>query len=96
MKKLIILTLILSTNLLHAEDHPCKAIKEKCEAAGFAKGKHKEHKGLAMDCMKPLFEGKSVDGVSVSSDEITACKEKREKHKARKAKKDLTHKNDKQ
>lgn len=53
---------------------PCKKIHEACESAGFAKGKHKEGKGIMWDCMKPLMDGKTVEGVSVTAEDLEACK----------------------
>ena len=72
---------------LHAEEsknHPCEKIKTACESAGFVKGDHKEKKGLYIDCMKPLLEGQSVAGVTITSEDVSACKEKRAKHKEKK------------
>lgn len=73
---------------LHAEDlkkYPCKKIKEACETAGFKKGDHKkDNKGLYIDCMKPLMAGQTVAGVTVSTDDVSACKDKQAKHKAKK------------
>ena len=34
--------------------------------------------------MKPLLEGQSVTGVTVSADDISACKTKQAEHKAKK------------
>ena len=64
------------------ENHPCKAIKAACEAAGFKKGGHKEgNKGLWKDCVGPLKDGKTVAGVNVTPEQVAACKAKREKYK---------------
>jgi hypothetical protein len=63
-------------------NHPCKKVKEACQAAGFTKGAHKENgKGLFMDCMKPLREGKTVEGVTIAPADLNACKAKKEAHK---------------
>lgn len=67
--------------------HPCETIKKACEAAGFQKGKHKDGKGLFIDCMGKLAKGESVPGVTVSQDDINACKTKHEAHKAEHEKK---------
>lgn len=101
--KLIALSLATLLSLtLHAEDkkekdtnHPCVKIKTACESAGFIKGKHKEKKGLHLDCMKPLLEGKTVEGVSVSSEDISACKTKQAEHKAKKEAKKVETKEEK-
>lgn len=87
-KTLLTLSLVslLSFNLF-AEDtknHPCQKIKSACEAAGFKKGDHKDKKGLFLDCMNPLLEGQSVAGVTVNSEDISACKVKKAEHKAKK------------
>ena len=88
--KLIALSLasLLSFSLFAAEDaknHPCQKIKAACESAGFVKNGHKDNKkGLHVDCMKPLLEGQSVTGVTVSADDISACKTKQAEHKAKK------------
>ena len=57
--------------------HPCKAVEQACEAAGFQRGMHKKDgKGLFLDCMRPLKEGKTVAGVNISADVVNACKAK--------------------
>ena len=63
------------------KNHPCKAIKEACEAAGFKVGDHKDKKGLWKDCIEPIKAGQTVAGVTVSAAEIEACKAKKESHK---------------
>ena len=71
-----------------AEGHkegPCRKIKEACEAAGFMPKGHKQKKGLMADCMKPIIEGGTVEGVTVSPEDVQACKEKRDARKAKKA-----------
>ncbi len=79
---------MLAVSQIFASDEkskPCMEVKKACESAGFAKGKHKDGgKGLYKDCMQKLAAGESVEGVTVSADVIAACKEKREKHKAKK------------
>ena len=58
---------------------PCKQIAQACMQAGFVKGGHKDGKGLKMDCMKPIMDGKAVTGVTVAADTVASCKEKRAK-----------------
>ena len=57
------------------KDRPCMKIEQACEAAGFAKGKAKEGKGLVVNCMNPILEGKSVPGVTIDETTIQACKD---------------------
>ena len=89
-KKLIVLSLLSLLSLsLYAEEkheasHPCMQIKSACAAAGFTKGDHKNKKGLHLDCMKPILDGQTVAGVTVSADVISACKSKQAEHKAKK------------
>jgi hypothetical protein len=56
---------------------PCRALREAaidaCSAAHFEKGKHKERRGLFKDCVKPLTEGKAVEGVTIDPALVTAC-----------------------
>lgn len=91
MKKLILTLICLSfTAPAFAEkegkDHPCRKIKEACEAAGYKKGGHKDGgKGLHVDCMKKLREGQTVEGVNVSAEDLAACKEKAAEHMAKKS-----------
>lgn len=69
----------------HKGDHPCAKLHEACKAAGYVKGAHKSNgKGMVLDCMKPLLEGKSVEGVTASAEDIAACKSKRESFKDKK------------
>lgn len=88
MKKLILIaaSLSLTSGVAFAhgnEEHhegPCKKIAEACETAGFKKGEHeKNHKGLWLDCIRPLMDGKKVAGVNVTDGEIKACHEMKEK-----------------
>ena len=67
-----------------AKEGPCKPIMKACHDAGYTKGGHKEGtKGLMVDCMKPVLEGKAVAGVNVSAEQVSACKEKAEERKAK-------------
>jgi hypothetical protein len=43
---------------------PCKSLREACKSAGFEMGKHKEGKGLMMDCMGKIAKGEKVDGLT--------------------------------
>jgi hypothetical protein len=84
---LLLLSMIISSQLFSeekAENHPCKNIKAACEAAGFTKGDHKNKKGLAMDCMKPIMEGQSVAGVTIAAGDVEACKAKKAERKSHK------------
>lgn len=62
-------------------DHPCKEIKEACEAAGFKKGEHKDGKGLWKDCIDKVAKGETVTGVTISAEAVAACKSKHEMRK---------------
>jgi hypothetical protein len=71
-----------------ADKHPCHAIHEACEKAGFVKGGHKDGgKGLFVDCLAKIKKGESVPGVTVKPEDIQACKDKREEKREEKAKK---------
>jgi hypothetical protein len=83
MKSLITAMLILGSVSVFAStegSHPCKEIKAACETAGFKKGDHKEKKGLYKDCVQPIMAGQTVPGVTVASDVVTACKDKKVAH----------------
>ena len=65
---------------------PCKEIKTACEAGGFTKGAHKKtERGLFVDCIKKVMNGETVEGVSVTADQVTSCKARKEKHAAKRA-----------
>lgn len=68
------------------KERPCKIIKDACEAAGFFRGGHKEGKGLFKDCIAKLKAGQAVTGVTVSTETVSACQNKREGSKTRKQK----------
>jgi hypothetical protein len=69
-----------------AVSHPCKEIRAACEAGGYAKGAHKTTgKGLFKDCMKKIMAGETVAGVSVTSDQVSACRARKDKRAARRA-----------
>lgn len=96
MKSALLLGVLLSFSgfayaeeMKEAKDHPCKEIKEACEAGGFKKGGHKEGgKGLHVDCMKKLMDGETVAGVTIDAAKLSACKERKVEHKAKKAAKE--------
>ncbi|MBS2032515.1 MAG: hypothetical protein JST54_31875 [Deltaproteobacteria bacterium] len=58
-------------------DHPCKRVEAACAAAGFVKGGAKLGKGLAKNCMEPLFAGVQVPGVVVAPADVQACAAKK-------------------
>lgn len=62
------------------DKHPCHKLKKEaiaaCEKAGYVKGEHKEKKGLFMDCVEPIMQGKSVANVSVDSNLVQECQAK--------------------
>jgi len=62
-----------------AADHPCKQIQTACSAAGFVKGDHKDHKGLFLDCVKPIRAGQTVAGVTIDPNTVQACNAKKAK-----------------
>jgi hypothetical protein len=85
----ILSVLVLASSLVafsaSAGTTPCKDIKSACEAGGFTKGGHKkDNKGLYKDCMQKVMAGETVPGVTVTADQVTACKAKKEKHHAAK------------
>jgi hypothetical protein len=87
MSKIIFAMIVFSFGITFAQEEtskPCLEIKKACESAGYIKGKHKEGKGLFKDCMQKLANGEPVEGVSVSADSISACKEKRSDRKENK------------
>lgn len=66
----------------NAGDHPCEAIKKACEGAGFIKGQAKEGKGLWVDCINPIIQGKAqpekaqIKLPTVDGSAVAACKAK--------------------
>lgn len=81
---LALMTLALTTPAFAEGSHPCKQIVSACEAAGFTKGGHKNKKGLWKDCVGPIKNGKTVEGVTVDSKIIDGCKAKAEERKEKK------------
>lgn len=91
MKKALIIAgvsfLVLFANSVFAADaattanattatHPCKPIITACKAAGFFKGGKNQGKGLFVNCLKPILDGKAVAGVVVNPTDVPACKAK--------------------
>ena len=74
------MTLVATTEKV---EHPCKMMKSACEAAGY-KVRGAAGKGMARDCMNPLLNGKTVEGVTVEASTIEACKERQANAKAKK------------
>lgn len=58
------------------KDGPCHKVIEACKSAGYYKGGQKEKKGLYRDCWDNLVVGKTVKGVTVSPELLSACKTK--------------------
>lgn len=98
MKKLILIVAMLAVSQVFAEveknekneakEHkPCLEMKKACESAGFIKGKRSDGKSLYKDCIFKLNKGEIVQGVSVSTEVVAACKQKRQEHLEHKAKK---------
>ena len=62
---------------------PCGEIVATCEAAGFVRGDYKTGKGLEVDCIAPIMQGRTepVSGrlplPQVSPDLVAACKARR-------------------
>lgn len=62
---------------------PCLQIKKACENVGFAKKQAKEGKGLWVDCVNPIMQGKAqpskavIKLPTVDASLISACKAKR-------------------
>ena len=67
--------------------HPggsCRQIVQACEAAGYAKGAHRsDGKGLYLDCLDPILDGKPVDGLTVDPAVVSDCQAKRAKRRAK-------------
>lgn len=66
----------------------CEKVSAACESAGFKAGTHKDGgKGLWIDCIKPLADGKTISGVSgITADEAKACADSsKDVRKARRA-----------
>ena len=55
---------------------PCEAIEKACKAAGFYKGGNVSGKGLYLNCLQPIIEGKTVPNVTVSEADIKTCQVK--------------------
>jgi hypothetical protein len=91
MKKLMMILTVLACSNVFAEgdkenhgSKPCLEVKKACESAGFKKGDHKDGKGLYKDCMQKLANGETVAGVSVTPEQVSACKVKHEERKEHK------------
>ncbi len=76
------LTVILTHNAHSAEapegaSGPCMKIMEACKAAGYNKLILNEKKSLSKNCLQPLLNEQKVEGVSVDSKDLAACKAKK-------------------
>lgn len=88
---LVLASAVFAFSATAGETAPCKEIKSACEAGGFVKGGHKKDgKGLFRDCMKKIMAGETVPGITVTPEQVSACKAKKEKHVAAKAAKPST------
>ena len=84
MSLLLITLLVFNVNAAEKKANGCKAIEAACKSAGYVKGDHKKNgKGLFEDCLKPVVEGKSIEGVTVEASVIESCKARHEKRVAK-------------
>ncbi len=59
----------------------CTSIVKSCEAAGFEPGEHKANgKGLWVDCVGAIANGKTVAGVTATQAEAKACHDAAKAH----------------
>jgi hypothetical protein len=65
------------------QDGPCMKLMEACKSAGFSKSLN-EKKSLSKACLQPLLNGQKVEGVTVNSSDIDACKAKKAEVKSKK------------
>ncbi|MEQ1724220.1 MAG: hypothetical protein ABL930_13700 [Pseudobdellovibrio sp.] len=65
------------------QDGPCMKLMEACKSAGFSKSLN-EKKSLSKSCLQPLLKGEKVEGVTVNSSDIEACKAKKAEVKSKK------------
>jgi hypothetical protein len=65
------------------QDGPCMKLLEACKIAGFSKSLN-EKKSLSKSCLQPLLKGEKVEGVTVNSSDIEACKAKKAEVKSKK------------
>ena len=83
--KMILLAVMLSAPAAFADnsggpkDGPCSKIWQACTAAGFTKD-GAAGKDLRTNCMKPIMDGQSVEGVTVDAANVQACKDMKGKH----------------
>ena len=68
-----LISLVLLNAPAHAV-HPCKKLVKLCKDAGYHRHGHKQGKGLLLDCMRPLGEGKTVAGVTADPADVAACR----------------------
>ncbi len=64
---------------------PCKVVIDACKQAGFTEKKSKNGKATRADCVLPIVAGKSVEGVSVTPEDVSACGKNIEKRKTKRA-----------
>lgn len=81
MKKILLVTSCLvafsaSTISFADSAQPCKSLEAACKAAGYYKGGAGSGKGLYKDCIEPLANGKTIQGISVPQDDVAGCKSK--------------------
>ena len=86
---LTIITIILTLNSFAEEntehhDGPCIKIMDACKAAGYNKSSAIEKKSLSKNCIQPLLNGQSVEGVIVIKSDLDACKAKKSEVKSQK------------
>jgi len=58
---------------MNFNDKPCAAIAKACGDAGFSRD-GEAGKQFWGDCMKPVIMGKSVKNITVSKDDVKACR----------------------
>ncbi len=61
---------------------PCAKLVEACKNAGFNQSILSDNKSLSKNCLKPLLNNQKVEGVSVDSKDLEACKTKKNELKS--------------
>lgn len=61
---------------------PCAKLVEACKNAGYNQSILSDNKSLSKNCLKPLLNNQKVEGVSVDSKDLEACKTKKNELKS--------------
>ena len=72
---LMLMAVIASQQVFADNDsRSCQTVAQACKAAGYTGERNNESKKFWQDCMKPILQGQTVNGVTVDPTAVQTCR----------------------